>query len=191
VLFAPPGVEGVQTGYEFIQPDAKNITEIRNHVQSLTDDMRRLGMQPLTPRSGGITATGQSIEAAKAHSAVQAWALLLADALEQAWVFTCEWMAENTTVEVDVSTDFSVQPYADAPLQALDKARARRDISLNTYWDSLRRFDVLPPDFDPAKEETKVGEELKKVGATAERDPATGRKVDVSTNQPNPAPAPV
>lgn len=191
ILFAPPGIEGVQTGYEFIQPAAANIAEIRNHVTSIIDDMRRLGMQPMTPRSGGVTATGQSIEAAKAHSAVQAWAILLADALEQAWTFTCEWMGEAPNVEVDVNTDFAVQPFAQAPLEALDKARARRDISLTTYWDGLRRLDVLPPDFDAAKEAIKVADELKTIGASQERDPATGRKVDVTTNQPNPAPAPV
>ncbi|MEX7103008.1 DUF4055 domain-containing protein, partial [Pseudomonas aeruginosa] len=78
---------------------------------SIIDDMRRLGMQPLTQTSGEPTATGQNIEAAKAHSAVEAWAMALKDALEQAWVFTCEWIGEDTNVECIVSTDFDVVPF--------------------------------------------------------------------------------
>lgn len=179
VLFAPPSAAGGATGWEFVQPAAANITEIRAHVTSIIDDMRRLGMQPLMQRSGTPTATGQSIEAAKAHSAVQAWALGLKDALEQAMVFTAEWMGLPDAVELDVSTDFSVQPYADAPLQALDKARARRDISLRTFHDGLRRFDVLSPGFDHVEEETAIAAELKAVQATAQIDPLTGQPIVV------------
>lgn len=185
VLFAPPGGEGTNPHWSYINPDAANIAQIREHVRSVIDDMRRLGMQPLTERSGTPTATGQSISAAQAHSQVQAWAISLKDALEQAWVFTCEWLSEAATVECHVNTDFSVLPYADAPLQALDKARARRDICLTTYWDSLKRFSVLSPDFDPAEEERKVKAELATIGANQERDPATGKKIDVDTNTPN------
>lgn len=183
VLFAPP-TDGSQTSWDFVQPDAANITEIRNHVESIIDDMRRLGMQPLTQKSGSPTATGQSIEAAKAHSAVQAWALGLKDVLEQAMVFTSEWMAEPDNVEVDVSTDFSVAPFAQAPLDALDKARARKDLSQRTYWEGLRRFDVLPPDFDADKEETAIAEETQ--GLTGEQpiDPITGMPIE--PNQPPP-----
>jgi hypothetical protein len=159
VLFAPPGVDGAQTGWSYIQPDAANLKEIRDSVQTIIDDIRRLGMQPLTQRTGGVTATATSVEAAKAHSAVEAWALTLKDALEQALVFTARWMGEPETVEVDVNTDFSVEPYAQAPLDALEKARKGGDLSQRTYWDGLRRFNVLSPDFDAAKEEQAIIEE--------------------------------
>jgi hypothetical protein len=192
VLFAPPGVDGASPHWSYINPDAANILQIREHVRSVIEDMRRLGMQPLTQRGGPQTATGQSISAAQAHSQVQSWAVALKDALEQAWVFTCEWMSEATTVECHVNTDFSVLPYADAPLQALDKARARRDICLTTYWDSLKRFSVLSPDFDPAEEEAKVKAELETIGSAQAHDPATGRTITIDTNSPNAgAPKPV
>jgi hypothetical protein len=192
VLFAPPGVNGSDPHWSYINPDAANIQQIREHVRSVIEDMRRLGMQPLTQRSGPQTATGQSISSAQAHSQVQAWAVTLKDALEQAWVFTCEWLSETATVECHVNTDFSVLPYADAPLQALDKARARRDICLTTYWDSLKRFSVLSPDFDPAAEEAKVKAEVAAFGSRTEIDPATGRRVAVETaitNAGTPKPA--
>lgn len=159
VLFAPPGQEGRETGWSYIQPDAANLKEIRDSVDKVIEDMRRLGMQPLTQRSGGVTATATSVEAAKAHSAVQAWAIALKDALEQAFVFTAKWLKQPETVEVDVNTDFSVEPYAQAPLDALAKARENGDISRGTYWDGLRRFDVLSPDFDPEAEIAALEEE--------------------------------
>ena len=46
VLFAPPVGDGVKSGFEYVQPDAKNIAEIRKHVEAIQLDMRRIGMQP-------------------------------------------------------------------------------------------------------------------------------------------------
>lgn len=159
VLFSPPGIEGAETGWSYIQPDADNLTEIRESVKKVEEDIRRLGMQPLTQQSGGVTATASSIEGAKAHSTVEAWALGLKDVLEQALMFTAMWLGETEGAEVTVDTDFSVQPYAQAPLDALDKARERGDISQRTYWNGLRRFDVLAPDFDADAEEMDLAAE--------------------------------
>jgi len=175
VLVAPPGESA--TSWSFVQPDAANIKEVRDHVQSVIDDIRRLGMQPLTPKSGTPTATGQSIEAAKAHSSVQAWALDLQDALEQAFVYTAQWLREPENVEVTVDVDFSIEPYAPAPLQTLQAARNAKDITLRTYWDGLRRFDVLPADFDPDQEETDLADELAGLEPDVPIDPVTGQEI--------------
>lgn len=175
ILYAPGTGEGANPSWDYINPNPANIEQIRSHATSIVTDMRRLGMQPLTPQSGTPTATGQSIEAAKAHSAVQAWALGLKDALEQAWVFTCEWLGEATEVEVAVSTDFSVVPFAQAPLTALKDARAAKDISQRTFWDGLKRFDVLPADFDAEKEEETLALEAEGLEGDDDIDPRTGR----------------
>ena len=159
VLFAPPSGQGVHASWTFVQPDAKNIKEIRETVTAIQADMRRIGLQPLTEQPGNQTATGKAIEAAKAHSAVKSWALLLNDQLEQAMVFTAEFMGVQATIQTEVSTDFSVLPYAAEPLKALAVARATKDISRRTYWDMLKRFDVLSPDFDPAAEDKLIAAE--------------------------------
>ena len=95
ILYAPGGGEGSTPSWEYINPDASNIEQVRKHVESIIADMRRLGMQPATPRSGTVTATGESIGAARAHSALQAWAIGLKDAFEQAYVFTAEWLGDS------------------------------------------------------------------------------------------------
>jgi hypothetical protein len=73
---------------------------------------------------------------------------MMNDCLEQAFVYTSEWLGLPTDIETEVSTDFSVMPYSQHPLQSLAAARGTRDLSRETYLEGLKRFDVLPADFD-------------------------------------------
>lgn len=160
VLFAPPMGENKSTDWKYVEPSAANLKEVRESVRDVIQDMRRLGMQPLVRESGDVTATATSVEAAKAHSAVEAWALALKDTAEQAFVFTSQWFNQPTSVEVEIDTDFAVDPFAQAPLTALKDARASRDISHRTYLSGLRRFSVLPSDLDVDEEIDAVLEEV-------------------------------
>jgi hypothetical protein len=152
ILYAP-GVEGIATSWTYVQPNAANMKEIREDVASTIEDMRRLGMQPMLPKTGSITATASGIDSAKAHTAVQSWALGLKDALEQAFVFTTQWMKSSEVVEVGVHTDFAVGLYGAEEVKELREMRAAGDLSQRTYWDELARRGVLGPSFDPEDEE--------------------------------------
>lgn len=152
VLFAPPMGENKSTDWKYVEPSAQNLKEVRESVRDVIQDMRRLGMQPLVRESGDVTATATSVEAAKAHSAVEAWALALKDVTEQAFVFTSQWLGQEASVEVEVDTDFAVDPFSQAALTALKDARATSDITHRTYLSGLRRFGVLPSDLDVDEE---------------------------------------
>lgn len=178
VLFAPPS-DGGSTSWSFIQPDAANIKEVRSQIESIISDMRRMGHQPLVQRAGGVTATASAIDNAKAHSVLQSWAMILKDGLEQAYAIAADYLRITPSVELEVSTDFSVEPFAQAPLQALKDARASRDISWRTYVSGLRRFDVLPADFDIDYEEQEIAEEGEPVVPEQEIDPLTGQPLSV------------
>ena len=143
---------------------------IGEDVKALVDDIRRLGMQPLTPQSGNVTATATSVEGARAHSAVQAWALSLKDAIEQAFVLTAKWLRETSNVEAIVHTDFLAGSMSQPGLDALLKARAAKEISRQTYLEGLVRFGVLPGDYDIAADEEVIAEELQ--GLMPEQMPA-------------------
>ncbi len=158
ILFTPPQ-SGDGAHWGFVQPAAANIAEIRKNIESIQADMRRIGLQPLTEQPGNPTATGKAIDAAKAHSAVKSWALLLNDAIEQAFVYTCEYLDKPAMVQTEVSTDFSVLPYAAEPLKALAEARLTREISHDAYVSGLKRFDVLPPDFDGEADQALIAAE--------------------------------
>lgn len=159
ILWAPPSGDGVQPDWDFVQPNAANIKEIRDDLDSLVADFRRLAMQPTTAKSGVLSATGEAVQGAKAHSAVEAWANDLKDTLEQAFVYTAQWMNAPDTTEVFVHTDFGVDIDGAQDADTLLKARMAGEISRRTYWDEMRRRGKLGPQFDPDDEEERLSED--------------------------------
>lgn len=154
ILFAP----GQGSSWDIIAPAADSLRVLLEDIKRRTDDIRRLGMQPMTQRTGTATATEIAIEGARAHSALEAWANGFKDALEQAFVFTSQWLGENANVEIDWTIDF-LAGLADQPsLDALKTARfpgmgMAPDISRDAYIQGLKRFSVLPSDFDAEADE--------------------------------------
>jgi len=184
VLYAP-GAEGITTSWDYIQPAAANLKEIREDIAEIVADIRRLGMQPMLPRTGTVTATASGIDAAKAHSTLQAWALALKDALEQAFVFSAAWMrAAGSAPEVSVNTDFAVGLYGAEEVRVLLDARKEAQISQETLWDELQRRGVLGPQFDREKEEQRLLEETPpfdpqdELAASLTRDPSVAPNQD-------------
>jgi hypothetical protein len=162
-LFAPPGPDGRNGAYSYIQPDARNLKEIRAHVASIIEDMQRLGMAPTIERDGDVSATEFAITSAKAHSALQSWALNLKDALEQALAFTVPWLNADEQraigawpIAVDVHTDFSADTMAAAEANVILNAEKERVISKQTARDELARRGMLGPNFDPVEEEQRL-----------------------------------
>lgn len=155
VLYAPGG-ENMSTSWAYIQPAAANMKEIRDDVAQIIEDMRRLGLQPMLPKTGSVTATASGIDSAKAHTAVQSWAMALKDALEQAFVFTAKWMRSTEEVEVSVHTDFAIGMYGAEEVRVLLDARKNGEISQQTFWDEMTRRGVLGPQFDAEQEEERL-----------------------------------
>lgn len=171
VLYAP-GAENIPTSWEYIQPDAANLKEIREDCGATIEDMRRLGMQPMLPKTGNVTATASGVEAAKAHTAVGTWGNGLRDALEQAFVLTAKWMKTSEQVEVSVHTDFGVALQGVEEIRELREARKAGDISQETYWDELSRRGVLGPSFDPEREVRRLLAEVPADDDAEEEEPA-------------------
>jgi hypothetical protein len=55
VLFAEPVMDGVPTDWDFIQPNAANITAVSANVNDKIDHFRHLALQPTTSDSGRLT----------------------------------------------------------------------------------------------------------------------------------------
>lgn len=174
VLFAPGG-EGITTSWDFIQPNPANLKEIREKIGAIQSDMHRLGMMPMVQKAGNISATATAVDTAKAHSVLQMWAITLKDAIEQAFVIAEDYRGRESKVEVSVFTDFTADPFAQAPLTALREARKSGDISRRTYWQGLRRFDVLPADFDADEEDEALATENEGIDPEEPIDPRTGQ----------------
>lgn len=170
ILYAPAS----GASWDFISPEADVLTSIREDVEATRDDLRRLGMQPLTQKSGTVTATASSIEGAKAHSVAEAWALGFKDVLEQAFVFTSKWLREQPSTEVFVHTDFGAGVVDQASLDSLNKARDRKDISRRAYLEGLIRFGVLASDFDIEADDELIAEEMEGLEPEPPMVPAEG-----------------
>jgi len=159
ILFAPGG-EHISTSWAYIQPAAENLKAITAKAQGIIEDMRRLGLQPMLPKTGNVTATATGVEAAKAHTAVGTWANGLKDAIEQAWMFTMRWMKSPEEVTVSVHTDFGVSLQGAEEVRELREARAAGMISEETFWDELVRRGVLGPQFDKDEERARLIAEI-------------------------------
>lgn len=175
VLLAPPGGDGNHGTWKYIEIAATSLEYLAARIDKLHTEMRDLAMQPLT--TANLTVITTANVSMKANSAAQAWALGLKDALEQAWKITCRWLKQEREPAVIVHTDFSVEMEAGKELDALDKARGRKDISQQTYWSELKRRGVLSDDFDPEAEELLLASEQEGLQSEGDIDPRTGEQI--------------
>jgi hypothetical protein len=160
--------------WAYVQPDAANIKEVREQVQSVIEDFRHLAMQPTVARSGDVTATAASVNAAKAHSALEAWAINLKDMLEQTFVFTAQWMADKKPPAVTVFTDFGIGAQDVEQARVLGDAQKRSVISKKAERVELKRRNILSADYDSDADDQQIATEL--VGLEPEQpiDPRNG-----------------
>ena len=157
VLYAPPNADGNHGTWEWIGTDAATLRFLADDVQSTTKELREIGRQPLTAQSGNLTVITTAFAAQKGNSAVQAWALQLKDALENAMLLTAKWMKITAPVEVKVFTDFGIDDMDDNAPEHLLKARELGDLSATTLREEFKRRGILGPEFD---EEEEVGVRL-------------------------------
>lgn len=179
VLFAPMGGDGKFGDWKFIEPSAESIKTLMQHLDDTQKNMRDLGMQPLT--TANLTVITTANVSLKAHSLLQALALSLKDALEQAFVFTCKWLGDVPVPEVDIYTDFGVDMEAGTELDALLKSQAQGVLSKRTVQEEFKRRGVLSDNFDPEEEEQQLAEEEQGLSAEVAIDPVTGEVIEPST----------
>jgi hypothetical protein len=152
VLYAPPNADGNSGTWDWIGTDAVTLQFLAGDIKETTKELRELGRQPLTAQSGNLTVINSAVAAEKGNSAVQAWALGLKDALENALKITAMWLNETTVPAVSVFTDFAVDDLDGKSPEHLMKLREAGDISLETLWIEFRRREILGPEFDSEDE---------------------------------------
>ena len=156
VLYAPPNADGGAGTWEWIGTDAVTLQFLSGDIKATTKELRELGRQPLTAQSGNLTVINSAVAAEKGNSAVQAWALQLKDALENALAITAMWLNEATVPTVSIFTDFAVDDLDGKSPEHLMKMREAGDISLETLWIEFRRREILGPEFDSDEELEKL-----------------------------------
>lgn len=156
ILWSPPRADGGPVGsWAYVEPNAESLKFLEERIAATERRLRELGRQPLTASSSNITVITAAVAAGKAKSAVKAWALMLSNALENALVMTAKWMVLEYDPSVYVYAEFDDWMEGE-DLDALDKARERRDISHETYTDELKRRGVLSSNFTIERERMRL-----------------------------------
>src|SRR6185369_10065266 len=188
VLISGPDANGNSGKWHFIEPAGSSLTFLQSDLEKIRTEMRDLGMQPLA--TANLTVITTANVSMKAHSAVQAWALILKDRLEGAWIYTCDWLGKKDKPEVNVHTDFAVDMQAQTELDSLLKAQAQGILSKQTIQSEFKRRGVLADDFDPDEEEKILAEEDQGLTTEVAIDPAKGELIHPTTRPKTLTPAP-
>jgi hypothetical protein len=92
-------------------------------------------------------------DASKAHSAVEAWARILQDRLNEALAFASQWLGVSDTATVVVNTDFHGDASGVDEAKVLADAQKRQVISKKAEIQELKRGNILGPDYDEDADE--------------------------------------
>lgn len=158
-LYAPPTGETGQHGeWAFVEPSATSLEFLARDVERTEKQLRELGRQPLI--ASQMTVVQAGMNAQKANSAIQAWALGLKDTLEACFGLMAKWLKSDLKPVVTVFTDFALETGDDKGPDFLLKMRESGDLSRRTLWSEGKRRNILSADFDPDAEEAALEEEL-------------------------------
>lgn len=178
VLYAPPfGDNGQHGDWKFVTVDAAGLKFLADDIKNTEQQLRELGRQPLTAQTGNLTVVTTAFAAQKGNSAIQAWALNLQDALEQAMKITAMWLGDPSQPVVTVFTDFSLDMQDDNGPDFLLTMRERGDLSRETLWSEARRRNILSAEFDAGEEVQKIEDEVPDPDAEADVIDALGDDV--------------
>jgi hypothetical protein len=100
LLSLRPGLASALAGA--IEPDATSLKFLAEEIEKTIQQMRELGRQPLTAQTGNLTVVTTQFAAQKGNSAIQAWALNLKDAMENALRYTAMWLKEEAEAEFEL-----------------------------------------------------------------------------------------
>lgn len=148
VLYAPMGQDGRHGEWKFIEISASSLEFLEGSIDKTERQLRELGRQPLTAETGNLTVVTTAFAAQKGNSAVQAWAINLKDALEQAFAYTCMWLKDSSEPEVSIHTDFAIEAQAGEELDAVLTLMERGDISREAGLNEMKRRNGLSPEYD-------------------------------------------
>lgn len=151
VLYAPPmvGSDNATHGeWKFIEPTAASLKFLADQIKATEQQLRELGRQPLTAQTGNLTVVTTAFAAQKGNSAVQAWALNLKDALEQALAYTCLWLKDSSQPEVSVYTDFDVETDSVEAMNVVLDMQKSGLVSRVAAVNEAKRRNILAPEYD-------------------------------------------
>lgn len=144
-LFMPDA----QGKFYYVEHSGNAIEAGRNDLKDLEEQMAAYGVEFMKKRPANEGVTARMQETDESLSDLQVWLIDFKDFLENCMMFTARWLGldEGGSVILD-NEDIGLSEADTAHLDAIDKARARKEISRKAYLMELQRRQVLSADFD-------------------------------------------
>lgn len=174
VLYAPMDQDGNHGEWKFIEPSAESLRFLAGEVKTTEEALRELGRQPLTAQSGNITVVTAAFAGDKAISVIDALKLNFKNTLENALALTAKWIGEADSIEVEMSSDDSLDLRDDDGSGDLVEMRKSGDLSQETLWGEFKRRGKLSSNFDAEKERQRLLDEAPGDPTAEEEDAAAG-----------------
>lgn len=183
-LIIPPnqGGTGPAGDAKWIESTGAAAKEAREQLELGRKEMRDLGMQPLA--AANLTVTLSNHLTMKASSAIERWALLFKDHLENAWRITAKWLGEKTfEPEVVIHRDFKPDMADGGEQKTILDAVEKNIISRQTGFEELQRYGTIATERTFEEEQELIAGEQEGLEPEEDIDPRTGRPI----REPEPA----
>lgn len=156
------GVDMPQGGdVKYVEPTGAGIASAQEEMKCTERLMGVMGLELLAPRSDvEVTATQSAIDDSSQISELGGMVESLDNAVNQALYYTARFLGLTEVGGTwKANKDFNRLKLDSAMLQAISNQVTAGQLSLETLWWQMERGELLPPDFDPAKEKMLIGEQ--------------------------------
>lgn len=166
---------GEKADAKYVEHQGHAIEAGERDIDKLEKQMEAEGVRMLTRRPGNITATENAIDEAKDQSELETIAGGMKDCLEQAMLFTAEWLGESQGGSLTLNGDYGIVANAAAIKDAVLKLREMGDLSAEDAMTELQKARLLSGDLDIADAVERASEDVARtlgLGRTQNTPPA-------------------
>lgn len=152
---------GTDTKVGYAEHSGRGAEAGQRDLEMLEDQMEVLGLQPNVRKTVQATATSQRVKEGRTTTQAQEWLRRLEALALDCYEFSAAWTgsALPADFEVDVFSDFAVDPGDASHVEALLKARIEGEIPRSVFLEELKRRAVLAETVDPEEVERELEEE--------------------------------
>jgi len=146
----------ISSDLKYVETSGKGIEAGQKDLETLVERMSSLGLNMLVRKqpTGRATATARTLDQSEADSPLSMFARELESGLETMldWFAVFMGKGPDNGGSVELFKDFSITMRDSEDIKELGQMRARGDISQITYWEELKRRNLLSDDFDAETE---------------------------------------
>lgn len=178
-------VSNPEADAKYVEHTGASIAAGRQDLLDLEARMEVLGLQPLTQRTGGVTATGRAIDEQRSHSLLQAWIRALEDGLTVVVSIAAQWIQAARQLPapwaVEIFSDFGISTRARDDMLLLLQMRMKNQITHELFLREMRRRALISDDVDIDAEIAATAEEAAAAAALEAQGEVTGSIGDLNS----------